>query len=85
MSMSSLVRPLEADPVILMSFLPRLPIMNGSRWTWTPSRVPGHVLVGPAYALPQSRALTEAYLLVSKPVWGTTMPEVCRGLRKQSP
>ncbi|RSH89776.1 hypothetical protein EHS25_001762 [Saitozyma podzolica] len=53
--------------------------MNGSRWTWTPSRVPGHVLVGPAYALPQSRALTEAYLLVSKPVWGTTMPEAVGG------
>jgi hypothetical protein len=31
MSMSSLPSPLEAAPVILMSFLPRVPVIKGSR------------------------------------------------------
>jgi glutaredoxin 2 len=33
MSMSSLESPLEADPVILMSFLRCVPVIQGSRWT----------------------------------------------------
>jgi hypothetical protein len=32
-SMSSLESPLEADPVILMSFLRCVPVIQGSRWT----------------------------------------------------
>jgi hypothetical protein len=39
MSMSSLERPLEADPVIRMSFLGSVPDMRGSRWACTPSSV----------------------------------------------
>jgi hypothetical protein len=39
MSMSSLKTPLAADPKILMSFLRWVQVMNGSRWTWTPSNV----------------------------------------------
>jgi uncharacterized Zn-binding protein involved in type VI secretion len=38
MSMSSFERPLEADPMIMMSSsLGEVPVLNGSIRTWTPS------------------------------------------------
>jgi hypothetical protein len=47
MSMSSLESPLEADPVIRMSFLRCVPVIKDSRWTCTPSTV--------AMAVPMAR------------------------------
>jgi hypothetical protein len=40
----TLERPLAADPIILRSSLRCVPVIRGSRWTWTPSRVSGLVL-----------------------------------------
>jgi hypothetical protein len=39
MSISWLESPLEADPVILMSFLRCVPVVRGFTWTCTPSTV----------------------------------------------
>jgi hypothetical protein len=87
MSMSSLQRPLEADPVILLSFLRSVPVIKGSRWTWTPSNVARAVpiarLACSCLATVQGGLLMHIYLVVSKSIGLHTVPTMPRGRRQQ--